>query len=1330
MSDNNSSRKPENLVPKEIGISGKLTKGFLHNPLTPLLLIGFLLLGIVGLIATPRQEDPQISVPMADIFVQYPGASAEQVTNQIAIPLEQEMMEIKGVDHVYSASMRDQAIVTVQFVVGEDLEESLVKVYDKLASNIDRMPQGASEPLVKPKSVDDVPLVTLTLWSEEVDDASLRLVALDLLKHIKRVPNTSQGFIVSGRRDQMTISLYPEKLAGHGVTLDQVASTIRASNSERNAGAMEVGGTVTTVYTGGFLRSVMDLQRLVVGISNGAPVYLRDVADVHRGPNEASSMVSFYTGKAYGNEHGENDENSEVLDIVGASAVTVAIAKKKSSNGVSVAEDVLSLVEDLKGRVIPDNIHVAVTRNYGETAKEKVNELIFKLFVATGAVVILVWFFLGWRAAAVVAVVVPIVITFTVFMALILGFTIDRVSLFALIFSIGILVDDAIVVVENIYRRWLEKNEINDEITISAVDEVGNPTILATFTVVAALLPMAAVRGMMGPYMMPIPVLGSVAMIFSLFAAFVFTPWLANKWRPSMETLREAEKKEHRQAEFLGKLYNSTIRRMVENKRNGQFFLVSLFIVFFLSMSLFYFQGVRVKMLPLDNKPEFNIVVNFPEGTALPETANLVAQIAEKVRQMDQVTAIQTYVGTASPYNFNGLVRHYYLRNNPWEADLQIQLTHKNSREQSSHDLAVLVREMIRGMAKEAGARVQIVEMPPGPPVLQSVVAEVYGPDANTRRKVATDLQAFFEQAEHLDDVDTLMPSDTTIWNFKINREKAQRVGVNVDSINRTLEMAMGGFQLGDIKHNSVLDITPIVMEIPLAARSDFGGIGQLPVPTLTGGTVPLSELGEFVKGKQDPTIFHKDLRPVEFVTAETVGKLAAPIYGMNEVSALMRDYVSPDGVKGLTGERFGPPANSYETAFEWGGEWTVTYETFRDMGIAFGIALIMIYMLVVWEFGNFILPAIVMAPIPLTLVGIVPGHWIMNAEFTATSMIGFIALAGIIVRNSILLVDFSKREIEKGMPVLDALIFACQVRTRPIVITALALVGGSSVILFDPIFQGMAVSLLFGVLVSTALTLFIIPLGCYSARDAFLNTSTEELASSGGDSGGDSGSQATSTAKTAGFIGAKSAAALGLVGRLAFDISKSAGSAAVGMGKSGIQKFKNRKANQANNEVLIKAEEQVVSKGIPTKDSVDSLQTTQPIQKTSVTEPVVEAKPDTTTATVELKKPPVAKKVSVKKVAPKKPVVKKSAPKKEIAKKPVTVRKKAAPKTAAPQTKQKSSSPPAVSKKAPDTAKSAATAPTTQVPASKQIDSPEVPPAQAPKAKSKGRRGIRLKGL
>ena len=1224
---------PNTVGEEGIGTAGKLTKTFLHSPLTPLLLVGFLILGIMGLIVTPRQEDPQISVPMVDVFVQYPGASVDQVTNQVAVPLEQALMEIKGVDHVYSASMRDQVVVTVQFDVGENMEDSLVKLYDKLASNMDKMPMGATEPLVKPKGVDDVPIVTLTLWSEEENDATLRLIALDLLKHIKRIPDTSQGFIVSGRQEQMTVNIFPEKLAGHGITLDQIAGTIQAANTERKAGGIEAGGTVSTVYTGSFLRSEQDLERLIVGLNEGKPVYLSDIAEVERGPNGAESMVSYYTGAATDLD----------VDAIGLPAVTLAIAKKKGSNGVSVAEETLDLVEHLKGRIIPDNVHVSVTRNYGETADEKVNELIFKLFVATGAVVLLVWFFLGWRAALVVAVVVPIVITFTVFMAFMMGFTIDRVSLFALIFSIGILVDDAIVVVENVYRRWLQKGGIDSSTTIDAVDEVGNPTILATFTVVAALLPMAAVRGMMGPYMAPIPILGSVAMVFSLFAAFVFTPWLAYQLRPSLYSLHKAEEKEHREVELLGRFYRRMLLPMIENKRQGLIFLISLFVVFFICMSLFYTKSVRVKMLPLDNKPEFNVVVNFPEGTALPETANLVGQLAEEIRQIEEVSAIQTYVGTASPYNFNGLVRHYYLRRNPWEADIQVQLNDKHDRDRTSHEIAEATRALVQPLAAAVNAKIQVVEMPPGPPVLQSVVAEVYGPDAETRRGLARDLESMFVEVEHLDDVDTLMPNAYKIWNFDVDREKAQRIGVSVDDINRTLEMAMGGFQVGDIKYNSVLDVTRIVMESPLPVRGDFGRIGQLPVPTTLGSTVPLSELGTFKSKYQDPMIFHKDLRPVEFVTAETVGDLAAPIYGMLEVETLLQDYVAPDGVA-VTGEMLGPPASAYRSAFEWAGEWTVTYETFRDMGIAFGIALVMIYMLVVWEFGNFVLPAIIMAPIPLTLVGIVPGHWLMDAEFTATSMIGFIALAGIIVRNSILLVDYAQHQVMEGVPVLDALINSCQVRTRPIVITALALVGGSSVILFDPIFQGMAVALLFGVLVSTALTLFIIPLGCYSARHHLIPASEDGPGEGGGNDGGGEGGGG----KGGKGLGSMLVIATGMLGLYAWELVKSVALGVLALVNS-LVKWQGRRRSAAEKVAAEKvaAEKVAAEKVAAEKAAAEKVETEDAIvDKVEVLKKSV-AKRST--------KQKVSSRKAGKNAVPKKVMVKKKSPKKN----PVQVKPK-----------------------------------------------------------------------
>jgi multidrug efflux pump subunit AcrB len=1018
---------------------------------------------------------------MVDIFVQYPGASSAQVASLVADPLERLMSEIPGVEHVYSASLRDQAMVTVQFDVGEDMESSLVKLYDKLQSNVDRIPPGVSQPLVKPKSVDDVPVVTLTLWSESLDDSMLRLIGLEVLQRLKEIPNTSQSFIVSGRTEQLRIEPLPERLTGYGVTLDQLAGTIRAANSERGVGQLESAGQSLQVYTGSFLRHADDVERLMVGVREGRPLYVRDIAEVIAGPSETHSMVKYYTGPA--NESG--------LEADAAPAVTLAIAKKTGTNGVLVANDILARVEQLKGSAIPDNVNVAITRNYGETANDKVNELIFKLFVATGAVTLLIWLFLGLRAALVVLFVIPVVILVTVFSAWIIGYTIDRVSLFALIFSIGILVDDAIVVVENIYRRWLLKGETDTETAVDAVSEVGNPTILATFTVIAALLPMGFVSGMMGPYMEPIPALGSVAMLFSLFAAFIFTPWLTMRLKPSLSWLGKTSEKEHRQSERLEGFFHRLIFGMVNNKLAGYGFLIGIVVLFFALCLLFYTTHVRVKMLPLDNKPEFNVVINFPEGTALPLTANLTDELARVLRDIPEVTALQAYVGTASPFNFNGLVRHYYLRQQPWEADIQVQLTHKAERDRTSHDIAVEARELLTPIALDAGAQIQVVEMPPGPPVLQSVVAEIYGPDPQTRRQVARDFTEMFAQAEHLADVDNYLQTPYEVWHFQVDRDKALRYGVSVEDVNRTLEMAMGGFVLGDLKTQSQLDPTLIVLQLPLEVRSEFGRLGQLPVPTAAGEMVPLAELGRFEQTFQDDPIYHKDLRAVEYVTAETVGRLAAPIYGMLEVEEQLVSYTAPDGVQ-PKGHYLGPPPDSNKSGFEWGGEWTVTYETFRDMGMAFGVALVLIYMLVVYEFGNFILPAIVMAPIPLTLIGIIPGHWLFNAEFTATSMIGFIALAGIIVRNSILLVEFSREAVERGMEVDEAMVKACQARTRPIVITALALVAGSSVILFDPIFQGMAISLMFGTLVSTLLTLVVIPLGCISARAAFCPTATD----------------------------------------------------------------------------------------------------------------------------------------------------------------------------------------------------------------------------------------------
>ena len=1070
-----SSKGSTEISAKELGLAGRMARAFIDSPLSPLLFFAMLGMGILGLIFTPRQEDPQISVPMVDVFVSYAGASSEQVARLAIDPLERLMSEIPGVKHVYSASSRGEGMVTVQFEVGEQSGPSIVKVHDKIQSHLDSIPPGVSMPLVRPKGIDDVPVVSLTLWSESLDDGMLRALSLDLLQSLKQIPNTGQGFVVGGRSEQVKVEILPERLAGFGVTLDMIANTIRTANSEMRAGSLETGGRHYVVSTGAFLRSAEDVGRLVIGSSQGNPVYVRDVADVSQELSDVDQLVQFYTGAAYAGS----------LQADGLPSVTLAIAKKEGANGVSVANAVIAQVESLRGRLIPDNVNIDITRNYGATANDKVNELIIKLFIATAAVGVLVLYFLGGRPAIVVLLVIPVVILMTVFAAWIMGYTIDRVSLFALIFSIGILVDDAIVVIENIYRRWLLEGKMDAATAVDAVREVGNPTILATFTVIAALLPMGFVTGMMGPYMEPIPVLGSVAMLVSLIAAFIFTPWLAMRLRPSLAYLQKAEAKEHASNERLERGFRRVLLPIIANRRLGWMTLGAIILAFFIACSFFYFKWVTVKMLPLDNKPEFSVVIDMPEGTALPETVNLAHRMAEVVRGFDEVVALQTYAGTAAPFDFNGMVRHYYLRKAPWQAELHIQLLHKSERKRSSHEIALQARELLTPMARELNARITVVEMPPGPPVLQAMVAEIYGPDAETRRSVAAQMTEFFEQAEGVADVNNYIQAPHNILRFEVDTEKAVRRGVSVDAINRNLSMAMGGYVLGDVKRGTVPEPTFIVLQAPLSVRASTARLLNLPIPSGDGKSIPLVELGRFVEVEEDPVIYHKDLRPVEYVVGEAVGRFAAPIYGMFEVEDLLQGYTTPDGVT-LSGHYLGPPRDEGRSAFEWTGEWTVTYETFRDMGAAFAVALILIYILVVWEFGNFMVPAVIMAPIPLTLIGIIPGHMLMGAEFTATSMIGFIALAGIIVRNSILLVDFSINQVRDGVDVHDAVILSCKTRTRPIIITALALVLGSFVILFDPIFQGMAISLLFGVLVSTVLTLVVIPLGCISARAAF----------------------------------------------------------------------------------------------------------------------------------------------------------------------------------------------------------------------------------------------------
>lgn len=1064
----------EHVETPNLGLAGNIAGFFIDSPLTPLLFAATLFIGLIGLVFTPRQEDPQISVPMIDIFISYPGASAKQVANLAITPLEAIMSEIPGVKHIYSASQHDQGMVTVRFKVDEQMGPSIVKVHDKLQSNLDKIPPGVAMPLVRPKGIDDVPVVTATLWAKEVFDTELRLLAQRVLNKLKEVPNTGQGFIVGGRAQEIRVEVLPERLIGYGINLDQIANAIKTANSEFPAGHLEQGDTVFQVFTGAFLKSRQEVEQLVIGVNQGNPIYIKDIAKVHDNGSEVQNMVNFYTGLA-------GLEQSVLAD--GVTAVTIALAKKEGSNGVRVAEDILTKLESLKGHLIAENINISITRNYGKTANDKVNELLEALMIAAIAVSILCLLTIGTRPAIVVITVIPVVILITIWSSWALGNTINRVSMFALIFSIGILVDDATVVVENIFRRWLKDAETSIETAVDAVREVGNPTIIATFTILAALLPMGFVSGMMGPYMQPIPVLGSVAMLFSLFAAFVFTPWFSLKLRPKIATLHQAEANEKKIQERIGHFYRPLLMPLIKNRILAWSFLISIVILFFLACSLFYTKAVTVKMLPFDNKPEFNVLINMPEGTALYETANITRQLAETIQQnIPEVVALQSYVGTASPFNFNGMVRHYYLRQDAWNADIQIMLVDKSEREKSSHELAEQTRALLTAKAQQLGAKIAVVEMPPGPPVLQTVVAEVYGPAPEIRRQVAQDLTQMFDTTPNLVDADNYMIEPYQSWHFQIDTEKAFRAGVSVQTINRNVQMAMGGFRLGDIKGHTGLEPKYIVLQLPLKDRGVIERLSHLPIPSSNGNLIPLAELGRFEKRTHQATIYRKDLRGIEYVVGEMEGRLGAPIYGMMAVEEQLKSYTTPDGVK-ISGTMVGPPSSDIHSGFEWSGEWIVTYETFRDMGLAFAAALVLIFGLLVLEFKNFILPAIIMAPIPLTLIGIIPGHWLLDAEFTATSMIGFIALAGIEVRSSILLVDFVKNEIHLGRDPIHAVSNAGQIRMRPIWVTNLTMMAGSAAILFDPIFQGMAISLLFGPIVATTLTLFVIPLGCISVQ-------------------------------------------------------------------------------------------------------------------------------------------------------------------------------------------------------------------------------------------------------
>jgi multidrug efflux pump subunit AcrB len=1071
------------------GLSGRIAALFIDSKLTPLIMLGVLLLGLFAVVGTPREEEPQIVVPMADVWLPFPGASAKIVEEQLTKPFERKLSEIKGVEYVYSISRAGGALIIVRFYVGQPMEQSLVDLYDKLMANQDLLPPGAEPFLVKPKDVNDVPIVTLTLSSERYGEFELHRLAEQVLEEIKKVSGTSAGFIVGGRPRELRIQIDPTKLKAYGLTPLQVANVVRGENRALSTGRFDSRNQSFLVETGRFIRSREDLETLVVGVGEQRPVYLRQVAEVTDGPAEATSYVWFGLGAGSVRETSdvkrETKEPTPQLSPLTSHenpAVTVAIAKQVGTNAVTVAAEVIRKVEEMKGVTIPSDVRVTITRDYGETAQEKANELLWHLLIAVVAVVVFLGVALGPRPALVVSIAIPLTLALTLFTSMMIGYTINRVTLFALIFSIGILVDDAIVVVENTYRHLVLRLRPHHEASIQAVDEVGNPTILATFTVIAALLPMAFVSGLMGPYMRPIPVNASIAMFFSLLVAFVVIPWFCRTcYRPGVAV--SGVDHEGDEQGITARIYRRVLSPLLTHPLLAYAFLGVVGLLLVGSTLLFYTRHVVVKMLPFDNKSEIQLVIDMPEGTTLEETARVAQAMGRYVKTVPEVRDYQAYVGTASPFNFSGLVRHYYLREQPNEADIQINLVTKQARSAQSHEIAQRIRPSVQEIARAYGANVKIVEVPPGPPVQSVLVAEVYGPDYNRQLAVAREIRTLFESSSGVVDVDDYIEADQVKYVFTVDRAKAALAGIPSEEIVNTLRMALQGSKVGLVHIPQEKSPVQIVLRLPLAERTGLVHLGEIGLRTSTGGIVQLSELLKIEQTVQDKAIYHKNQKPVVYVVADVGGpgaeKAESPVYGVLGIGKKLEDFRPAEGYQ-IEQYYASQPWSEETIAMKWDGEWHITYETFRDMGIAFAVAMLLIYLLIVGQFQSFITPLIIMAPIPLTLIGILPGHWLTGSYFTATSMIGFIALAGIIVRNSILLVDFIQLQERAGVSLSEAVIKAGAIRTRPILLTAAALMVGAFVIILDPIFQGLAVSLLFGVGASTVLTLVVIPLLYY----------------------------------------------------------------------------------------------------------------------------------------------------------------------------------------------------------------------------------------------------------
>ncbi|MEI7937455.1 MAG: efflux RND transporter permease subunit [Verrucomicrobiota bacterium] len=1077
------SSKPDSA---RLGIAGRIARAFIDSKLTPLLVITSILLGAAATWLLPREEEPQIKVPMIDVLVAMPGFSSKEVEERATRPMEKLLWEIPGVEYIYSTSREGESLAIVRFKVGEDIERSLVLLNQKMQANFDRIPQGVSFPLIKPKSIDDVPILALTLHGGGLDHYALRRITAEVDDAVKQVPLVAETTLIGGERRQLHVLLDPARLASRQLSAAELVPRLQAANRQLIAGPLNSDNREVLLQTGAFLASAKDAGNVVVGVHGDRPVYLRDVATIVDGPEEPSQYVFFGAG------------------ALEEPAVTLTIAKRPGANAISVAEQVLKKVDTLKGRVIPNGVQVAITRHYGKTAEEKSNELLLHMGIAVLGVSVLILLTLGWRESLIVGIAIPCTLALTLLVFYLHGYTLNRITLFALIFSIGILVDDAIVVVENIVRHFhLHHNKGRPwpTIAVEAVNEVGNPTILATFAVISAVLPMAFVGGLMGPSMRPIPTGSSAAMFWSLAIAFIVTPWAAIRilrWGRKYSRLTEGaadgteDGKPHshfeHQEDFFTRFYRWFMAPLIAKARWRFAFLAGIVALLLASMATVGMGWVKVKMLPFDNKSEFQIILNMPEGSALELTAQAAHEIAATVRGEPEVTDYQIYTGVASPFNFNGLVRHYFMRRGPHIADLQINLVPKNERKYQSHDIAKRVRPRVAQIAAKYGARVAVAEVPPGPPVLQTLVAEIYGPNEDSRRALANKVIDIFHHTDGVVDTDWYIEADQTKVRFIVDKEKAALNGISEESIAQTVKMVVGGAAVDLLHLPREKEDVQIVVRLPQPLRTSPEDLLALRVRGANPGSalVPLRELVKVERGLVDKSIYHKNLMPVSYVIGDVAGAVESPVYAILQMNkALAAIDTKQFGGSGAPLKIYNAtqPFTEDEPAIKWDGEWHITIEVFRDLGTAFAAVLVLIFILMVGWFRSFLTPLVVMAAIPFSLVGILPAHGLLGAFFTATSMIGFMAGAGIVVRNSIILVDFIEQRLAEGMPLDQAVVDAGAVRFRPMLLTAMAVVVGASVILADPIFQGLAISLMAGEIASLLISRMAVPVLYYMAR-------------------------------------------------------------------------------------------------------------------------------------------------------------------------------------------------------------------------------------------------------